>query len=384
MIRRLLPLLFLLLLAAPAQAQLGVVPHEFVADTPILAAEVNENFTPVFANALNRTGGTMTGLLTSQQLTPAATNTYSLGTTGVRYQHLWLSGNATIAGNISLAGTIADSDSAVAIADQLTVTSTTGPQAQIRYDTSNYLEFTVASNGATTINAAGAGQAVTFSDSVTITTGSIAEAAIADGSVYARLAANESITGSYSFASGSTFFTGTAPIISVRETDAPVDNGRWRWINESTQMTLQILNDAESVATDMLFFNRSGTTATVATIGAAQLRVQAGSVGTPALAFAADTDSGIYSAVPGQVGFVANGTSVFSYSAGVVSVTGDVVASDTITAAIYTFQATTFGALGSDSSGTLKYCADCTIANPCAGGGTGAIAKRLNSVWVCN
>jgi hypothetical protein len=29
-------------------------------------------------------------------------------------------------------------------------------------------------------------------------------------------------------------------------------------------------------------------------------------------------------------------------------------------------------------------CTDCTIANPCAGGGTGAIAKRLNGIWVCN
>lgn len=40
--------------------------------------------------------------------------------------------------------------------------------------------------------------------------------------------------------------------------------------------------------------------------------------------------------------------------------------------------------LGSPSNGTIVYCSDCTIANPCAGGGTGALAKRLNGVWVCN
>lgn len=40
--------------------------------------------------------------------------------------------------------------------------------------------------------------------------------------------------------------------------------------------------------------------------------------------------------------------------------------------------------LGSPSNGTVVYCSDCTIANPCASGGTGAIAKRLNGVWVCN
>lgn len=34
--------------------------------------------------------------------------------------------------------------------------------------------------------------------------------------------------------------------------------------------------------------------------------------------------------------------------------------------------------------GIQVYCSNCTIANPCASGGTGAIAKRLNSTWVCN
>lgn len=45
---------------------------------------------------------------------------------------------------------------------------------------------------------------------------------------------------------------------------------------------------------------------------------------------------------------------------------------------------TTFGALGTPLNGTIIYCSDCTIANPCAGSGTGALAKRLNGIWVCN
>lgn len=36
------------------------------------------------------------------------------------------------------------------------------------------------------------------------------------------------------------------------------------------------------------------------------------------------------------------------------------------------------------TNGDSEYCADCTIANPCAGSGTGAMAKRLNGVNVCN
>lgn len=45
---------------------------------------------------------------------------------------------------------------------------------------------------------------------------------------------------------------------------------------------------------------------------------------------------------------------------------------------------TIFSSLASLANGTICFCSDCTIANPCASGGTGAIAKRLNGVWVCN
>ena len=48
------------------------------------------------------------------------------------------------------------------------------------------------------------------------------------------------------------------------------------------------------------------------------------------------------------------------------------------------FTPTTFASLGTPANGVVKMCSDCTIANPCAGAGTGAFAKRLNGVWVCN
>jgi len=43
-----------------------------------------------------------------------------------------------------------------------------------------------------------------------------------------------------------------------------------------------------------------------------------------------------------------------------------------------------FASLGTPTDGTIVYCPDCVIANPCAGSGTGAFAKRLASTWVCN
>jgi hypothetical protein len=48
------------------------------------------------------------------------------------------------------------------------------------------------------------------------------------------------------------------------------------------------------------------------------------------------------------------------------------------------FAALAFASLGTPANGAFVFCNDCTIANPCASGGTGAFAKRLNAVWVCN
>jgi hypothetical protein len=43
-----------------------------------------------------------------------------------------------------------------------------------------------------------------------------------------------------------------------------------------------------------------------------------------------------------------------------------------------------FANLGTPANGTLLYCSDCTFANPCAGAGTGAFAKRLAGAWRCD
>jgi lysophospholipase L1-like esterase len=43
-----------------------------------------------------------------------------------------------------------------------------------------------------------------------------------------------------------------------------------------------------------------------------------------------------------------------------------------------------FASLGALSNGAMVYCSNCTKATPCASGGTGAFAKRLNGAWDCN
>jgi hypothetical protein len=45
---------------------------------------------------------------------------------------------------------------------------------------------------------------------------------------------------------------------------------------------------------------------------------------------------------------------------------------------------TLFCNLGPVRNGTIIYCSDCTVSNPCSASGTGAFAKGLNGVWVCN
>lgn len=44
---------------------------------------------------------------------------------------------------------------------------------------------------------------------------------------------------------------------------------------------------------------------------------------------------------------------------------------------------TVFASLGTPGDGTVRYCTNCTQANPCASGGTGAFAIRINGAWSC-
>jgi len=67
-----------------------------------------------------------------------------------------------------------------------------------------------------------------------------------------------------------------------------------------------------------------------------------------------------------------------------VTGTGNAVLATSPTITSPQFSAVLFGNLGTPANGALIYCSDCTIANPCASGGNGAFAKRLNGVWVCN
>lgn len=135
--------------AALAQVNVGSAPYIFVPGTTISSSEVNANFSRIYSDALDRTGGTMTGTLTTQAIVPAADNTYDLGTTLLRWRNIYVVGSV---------GSVGGALSAI---------STSPPQFTVGYDGSNKLDVSVASNGATTFNTSGSGQAFTFSDNVT-------------------------------------------------------------------------------------------------------------------------------------------------------------------------------------------------------------------------
>ncbi|HWW76272.1 MAG TPA: hypothetical protein VNZ44_12800, partial [Pyrinomonadaceae bacterium] len=76
-----------------------------------------------------------------------------------------------------------------------------------------------------------------------------------------------------------------------------------------------------------------------------------------------------------------NSSSLTPNNAGNVGTTGWLVTGT----GLYFQTPVTFATLPADGNGVMRYCSDCVHgSNPCAGGGTGAIAKRLNNQWVCN
>jgi len=76
---------------------------------------------------------------------------------------------STIGANIVTTGTLSVTG-ATTMSAALTLTSTTDPQVSVKYDSSNYMQTTVSSTGATTFNITGStlNHAFTFADSVNI------------------------------------------------------------------------------------------------------------------------------------------------------------------------------------------------------------------------
>lgn len=151
-----LVLALLLLLPATVFGQVngGSAPYTFAPNTTILSSEVNTNFSTLFSDALNRTGGTMTGTLNTRTLLPVADNTYDLGSATYRYRNVYVVGAIAAGGSGSFS-------------DAVTITTTNNPQFSFKYDTSNYGTLYASGTGALTFDAVGSGASFTFNDAST-------------------------------------------------------------------------------------------------------------------------------------------------------------------------------------------------------------------------
>jgi hypothetical protein len=175
--RYLLSLLLVLGFALPASAQLGSVPFVFTSGTVISSSEVNQNFSTIYSNALNRTGGTMTGTFNARDILAVTDNTYDIGSAAFAFQDGFFDGvmtmatavvSSTGASALDVAGGINAGSGNVGIVD------TTGKIPAI---SSTYFASLSGAN---------------------LT--SIPETAITDGSLLARVGSSETISSSWTFA----------------------------------------------------------------------------------------------------------------------------------------------------------------------------------------
>lgn len=92
--------------SVPSAAQV-TIPNTFTAGTVANPDQVNTNFSTLGTQALNRTGGTMTGTLTTLNVVPAVDNAYDLGSGAARYQDAFLAGTLAVGGTSTLTGAVA-------------------------------------------------------------------------------------------------------------------------------------------------------------------------------------------------------------------------------------------------------------------------------------
>lgn len=144
-----------------------VAPYSFSAGTVASPDEVNANFAK-FSDALNRTGGTMTGTLTSRAIAPSADATYPLGDTTHRYTTGWFSSTVTMG---PLAATTGAFSSTLGVTGATTLSSTLGVTG------ATTLSSTLGVTGAATLSSTlsvsstvawGGGSAITTSSNVAL------------------------------------------------------------------------------------------------------------------------------------------------------------------------------------------------------------------------
>lgn len=302
-------LLLLLASAATAAAQITVPFPAFTAGTTIQPDEVNDNFAK-FGDALNRTGGTMTGSLTTRDVFPDSHNARDLGLTGTRFRDAFFGRNVDVGGTFGATGA-ATLGSTLAVTGAVTFSSTLGvsgaitardllPQSTATYDVgvtgtrwrdgffSRNVDIggtlgatgaatfgstlAVGSTGAAALDVAGGAQFGSGNVSLIGTDGRLTalssttlanlsganltgldEANITDGSILARVAGDETVTGTWTVSA-------LQPTWTLSESDGALNNKRWRATANGEAFFLQAIEDSTTIGSNFMTVQRTGTT----------------------------------------------------------------------------------------------------------------------------
>lgn len=237
-----------------ASAQVSI-PNAFVANTRIISADVNENFTELGDKALNREGGTATGdIIFSTLIRPDVDGGAAIGSAILQFstgyfQDVVISDELTVAGNLNLTGDI--------VVNTLTVDDTSA----VSIDTAGGI--TAGTPSVAIIGTDGKIPALSstyFASLTGVNLTGLLETNITDGAILARLAASETITGAWKISN-------TAPLLDFNDTNSGVDEKYWRWISDTGNFYLQAYNDALNANTNPIVISRFGTGTTVSSFG---------------------------------------------------------------------------------------------------------------------
>jgi hypothetical protein len=144
-----------------------------------------------------------------------------------------------------------------------------------------------------------------------------------------------------------------------------------------------IIIDSAATSTRLVFnqFKRqppsilnSGAGTTILGQGDNQSLLPDGTVSAPGISFSNEPDSGLF-----RSSFRNLRLSVGGVENVLFTTSGQVLFSGRVRLPL-----STAAALPAAADGELQYCTDCALTNPCAGGGTGALAVRQRGVWRCD
>lgn len=306
-------LLVLGISVAPAHAQLGLPYTSFQPGQTISAAQFTTNFTAISNNALNRTGGTMTGTLTARDIAFSTHNAYDVGTSGTRARDGFFGRNVLVGGTFGVTGA-ATFGTASFTSVTLTGLTCTGcvDSTQLASTSVGASSYGSATSVATFV--VDADGRLTSATSVGI---QLPESQITDGAILARVASTETISGAWTFTAGTFTLSNALPILALNQTDGASNGKIWALVTEGTAFSLTAYNDGFAGGTNAIAINRSGSTITSIQLAASAITLS----GPTTIGAITGTTAAFSGAVSGTTGTFSGAVSASSYGA-VVGTTG--------------------------------------------------------------